>query len=87
MKGSPDSLVERCTHALTEDGPVPLDEAGRKRLHARNEAYANEALRVLAFAVREDPDPEAIETNLVFVGLAAMIDPPRDLFSRWIIGF
>ncbi|MCB9593466.1 MAG: calcium-translocating P-type ATPase, SERCA-type [Sandaracinaceae bacterium] len=77
VKGSPDSLVERCTHALTEDGPVPLDDAGRARLHERNEAYAKQALRVLAFATREDPDPSAIETNLVFVGLAAMIDPPR----------
>ncbi len=77
VKGSPDSLVERCTHALTEGGVVPLDDAGRRRLLERNEAYAKEALRVLALAMREDPDPEAIESNLVFVGLAAMIDPPR----------
>ncbi|MBX3272910.1 MAG: calcium-translocating P-type ATPase, SERCA-type [Sandaracinaceae bacterium] len=77
VKGSPDSLIERCTHALTDEGPVPLDDAGRARLHESTEAYAKDALRVLALAMRDEPDPEAVESNLVFVGLAAMIDPPR----------
>ena len=77
VKGSPDHLLPTCTHVLTADGPIPLDAAERDRLGERNEAYAKRALRVLAFAVKEDPDPDAPEDELVFVGFAAMLDPPR----------
>lgn len=48
------------------------------------DGYASEGLRVLAFGVHElDPrhplpeDREQVETELTFVGLAAMLDPPR----------
>jgi Ca2+-transporting ATPase len=77
VKGSTDHLLPTCTHVLTADGPVPLDDAERERLAGRNEAYAKRALRVLAFAVKNDPDPETPEEELVFVGFAAMLDPPR----------
>ncbi|GAH71814.1 unnamed protein product, partial [marine sediment metagenome] len=52
-----------------------------------NEQLANEVLRVLAFAYKVLPDnlteypPELIESDLIFVGLAGMIDPPRDEVS------
>ncbi len=77
VKGSPDVLIGRCTRVITEDGVVPLDDERRRRLHERNDAYAEQALRVLALAIHPEPDLEALEEDLVFVGLAAMIDPPR----------
>ena len=48
-----------------------------------NSKFAQEALRVLAFAYKEydqlpkDINSENIESNMVFVGLVGMIDPPR----------
>lgn len=76
VKGSPDVLVPLCDRILTSHGIVPLDESDRMLLLTRNEAYAKRALRVLALAFRPDPDDDP-EQQLVFVGFAALIDPPR----------
>jgi Ca2+-transporting ATPase len=77
VKGSPDVLLPRCSHVLTSAGVVELTDAERSRLLARNEAHASDALRVLALAERRNPDADDPETKLVFLGLVAMIDPPR----------
>jgi Ca2+-transporting ATPase len=82
-KGAPDLLLNDCTF-IREDGVErPLDESDRKRIMAANDAYSDQALRVLALAYRNlDQEPhsyaaEAIERDLTFAGLVAMIDPPR----------
>lgn len=77
VKGSPDLLLPLCDRVLREDGVAPLDDEERARLTAENERYAEQALRVLGLAMRPDPDDEDPERELVFVGFAAMIDPPR----------
>ncbi|HEY8427823.1 MAG TPA: cation-translocating P-type ATPase [Sandaracinaceae bacterium] len=77
VKGSPDLLLPLCDRVMREDGIVPLTEDERARLLAENDRYAKDALRVLALALRPDPDPDDPERQLVFVGFAAMIDPPR----------
>ena len=45
----------------------------------KHEEYSKKAYRVLGFAYSETDTPEALdlEQNLIFVGLTAMIDPPR----------
>ncbi len=64
-------------------GDLPLTEEGRDEVRAAVEAYAREGLRVLAIATRTlDPSvpflsAEAVERELVLLGLAAMLDPPR----------
>ncbi len=76
VKGSPDVLLPLCDWVLRADGIAPLDEDERARLLEMNERYAAEAMRVLLLAVRPDPGEDP-ERELVFVGLVAMIDPPR----------
>ncbi len=80
-KGSVESLVEHCSHALRNDGQLAaLDAAG---VHAAVEQMAARGLRVLAFARREVAHDHAqlhhdhVREGLTFLGLQGMIDPPR----------
>ncbi len=82
-KGAPDEVLSRCTHMLTENGPVELTEAMRQRVLSQNKAMADKALRVLAAATRQydavpnSYEPDALEQNLTLIGLTGMIDPIR----------
>lgn len=77
-KGAPDYLLELCSYYL-ENGEVKLLNASiRKKIQMQNEEMAHKALRVLSFAYKSEPEEsEQAEKDLVFVGLAGMIDPPR----------
>ena len=85
-KGAPREVLQLCTHIEIDNEIIPLDDALRVEILAANDDYARRALRVLAVARRElppDTDPrggyraENIERDLVFLGLMAMMDPPR----------
>jgi Ca2+-transporting ATPase len=88
-KGAPDVLLRRCTHARVGGEAVPLSDERRDALLEANDAMAGEALRTLAVAYRPlaaDGDqratrtahtPDALERELVFLGIVGMIDPPR----------
>jgi magnesium-transporting ATPase (P-type) len=83
VKGAPREVLALCSHALWADGVRPLDDAGRAAILAANDDYARSALRVLALARRRLP-PRAgsystgrVERDLTFLGLLAMMDPPR----------
>ena len=82
-KGSIESILSRCDQMLTADGQVvPLEPAD---IHARVETLASSGLRVLALArgtlTGDRLEHENLGTvsgaTLVFIGLQAMIDPPR----------
>jgi Ca2+-transporting ATPase len=84
VNGAPGIVLERCTSLYTRAGIRPLTEPDRQRILAQTTAMAQQALRVLASAYRDlehaspgDLAPEAVERDLVFVGLAGMYDPPR----------
>ncbi len=80
VKGAPEVVLERCAWIRTASGVVPLDEARRARIREAVELLASDALRVLALAERplaELPASEDLETELIFLGLAGMQDPPR----------
>jgi len=77
VKGAPEVVLERSTRVLTADGVVELDEATRTQIREVVETFADDALRVLAFADKPIDDGGDPEENLVFVGLQGLIDPPR----------
>ncbi|MCI0464389.1 MAG: cation-translocating P-type ATPase [Gemmataceae bacterium] len=80
-KGAPEVIVARCS-ALRHEGRVePLTEARRHAILQVSAEMAGRALRVLALAYREHADADAgpyAETDLIFAGLAGMMDPPRE---------
>ncbi len=82
-KGAPDELLARCTKIYINGTEVPLTDAYRAEILAKNTDFASQALRVLACAFKKHPSmpadcsPEALENDLTFVGLTGMIDPVR----------
>ncbi|MGE7438720.1 cation-translocating P-type ATPase [Kitasatospora sp. NPDC001175] len=83
-KGAPEAVLPRCETRLAPDGEqVALTEEERIRVTVQVEAFANQGLRVLAFARRalppgQPPPPrKEAETELCFLGLVTMLDPPR----------
>ncbi len=83
MKGAPEVILQRCRHILSVDGMRELTEEEKTKVLKANEELANSALRVLGIAYRELPDRIAyteddVEAEMVFIGLAGMMDPPRE---------
>ncbi|MBI2147692.1 calcium-translocating P-type ATPase, SERCA-type [Candidatus Woesearchaeota archaeon] len=83
-KGAVDVLLQRCASVEIEGKQKPLTRELAGSILQQQEQFAGEALRVLGFAYRplkkEEPADagEAVERNLIFVGMQAMIDPPRE---------
>ncbi len=85
INGAPDVLLERCIRLYTGGGGVrSMTDQDRQNIQAQNTAMAQQALRVLGSAWRDlenaspaDLTANAVEHDLVFVGLSGMYDPPR----------
>lgn len=80
VKGSVEALLSRCTQML--DGQGQAIALASVQIQHEVEAMAGQGLRVLAFAQKRAEhqhaiDHEDIATDLVFLGLQGMIDPPR----------
>ncbi|MEM3004084.1 MAG: cation-translocating P-type ATPase [Candidatus Bathyarchaeia archaeon] len=84
MKGAPEVVLEKCTFIRENGRAEELTEGRRETILGVNEMMAAEALRVLGVAYRELPEnvidisEEVAERDLIFLGLAGMIDPPRE---------
>ncbi|WP_236044724.1 calcium-translocating P-type ATPase, PMCA-type [Halomicroarcula nitratireducens] len=79
VKGAPTVVLSKADRILTEDGPVPLTDERAARVSERVDAFADDALRVLAAAYADDvSDDGEFEDGLVFVGLFGLIDPARE---------
>lgn len=81
VKGAPDVLLKKCSFIHDENGISKLSEDICRNLHDINCGFADDGLRVLGFAYKNtdtDKIHHSDESGLIFAGLAAMIDPPRE---------
>ena len=82
VKGAPDVIIQQCGYIYRQGVVGPMDDKTRQHVEKQNRDLAADALRVLGFAfdvfpTLPEPTPENVERDLIFVGLAGMIDPPR----------
>jgi len=85
VKGAPDVVMDRCSHAWWGEEIVPIADV-RDTLDQANRELAEQGLRVMSFAYRQWPtdardtaaaDPMAGVSDLTFVALVGIIDPLR----------
>lgn len=81
-KGAVDGLLERTEWILLPEGVRRITKEDRERILGQNMEFSRKGLRVLAFAYRECNGEEPLtleqEQDYIFIGLAAMMDPPRE---------
>ena len=82
-KGAPDEILKKCSSALINGEVVPFTDELRATVAAENKRMADTAHGVLAVAYKNygsepgEYSPEALENDLIFIGLTGMIDPVR----------
>ena len=82
-KGAPDCVLSCCSYYLLDGEVHELTPEVINRIKTSNKSMADRALRVLALGYRkyenvpEDYSSDALENNLIYVGLMGMIDPIR----------
>ena len=80
-KGAAEMLVENCSLMMTDAGPAAVD---REQVLSVAAEMAASGLRVLSLAMRhwqaqpEKLQPEEVERDLILLGLAGIMDPPRE---------
>lgn len=80
VKGAPEKILRQCVAGNEKNGAAVFEQ---ESVLEQVEILANEGYRVLAVAMRKfkeqpaSPTADEIENNLTFLGLVALIDPPR----------
>lgn len=82
VKGAVDVLLDRTDWIEMKGETYEITEETRRVIEEQNQKYSREGLRVLAFAYKEVSDETELtledEDHLIFLGLIAMMDPPRE---------
>lgn len=88
-KGALESVLPLCSHVLINGGKKPVDENMKEKITDAYHSLMDKGLRVLSFACRalnesdefqssnEKFEESAIETDMIFIGLIGLEDPPR----------
>ncbi|MFZ0052822.1 MAG: HAD-IC family P-type ATPase [Desulfobaccales bacterium] len=89
IKGSPLEVLALCSWHLQDGRKLPLTDADRQRIEAKNEEMAGDALRVLGLAYALGPDESVFEEpdDLVWLGIMGMADPIREGVGEAIRAF
>ncbi len=80
-KGAPEIIIDLCSKILVNGKVERLTTPEKTKILERNEEFAKHALRVLGFAYKPVEPRESLESceqDMIFIGLQAMIDPPRE---------
>lgn len=81
-KGAVDVLLGRITSIRKGDDVCPVTEEDKAEIERQNQEFSKDGLRVLAFAYKKTEPGHGLtvedEYDLVFLGLIAMMDPPRE---------
>jgi P-type Ca2+ transporter type 2C len=83
VKGAPREVLQLCARYQRDGVDLPLEPGVAAAILEANDAFARSSLRVLALARRQLPPRtgpytvEDVERDLTFLGLVAMMDPPR----------
>ena len=84
IKGAPEWIVPLCGHVWQDGSSRPLDEGLRGRILQNAGQFAEQALRLLGFAMLENAEIDEsagfglFKGRAVFLGLVGQIDPPRE---------
>ena len=83
-KGAPNFIIDKCKKIIINNKAVPFTSARKKKVKQMLVGMEGSALRVLGFAYKslknksKDYTFKEVEKDMIFVGLAGMIDPPRE---------
>ncbi|MCC6750924.1 MAG: cation-translocating P-type ATPase [Deltaproteobacteria bacterium] len=87
VRGAPEILLDRATEVLGPDGLVPLTADERDRLRLVAQSWGEQAMRVVALAVRtkQPEDPHDWEKDVALLGMVGIVDPPRPEVAQAIL--
>ena len=81
-KGAVDVLLDRSVKLAESGGSREINDKIKEEILRQNQEFSENGLRVLAFAYKEVDEGEELtldeENGFTFIGLVAMIDPPRE---------
>jgi len=81
-KGASLEMLRRCTYIFYNNDRIPLADELRRVITKQIDDFASDGFRVLGMATKVLPKEPAdlsrgVEEDMTFVGLAALLDPPR----------
>lgn len=79
VKGAPERILDKCSYILENNKVKPFTYEKKRQVNLFISAMSKRALRCIAAAYKEDSisHSEAVENNLIFVGVVGSMDPPR----------
>ncbi|MFI3260452.1 MAG: cation-translocating P-type ATPase [bacterium] len=82
VKGALESVIKNCTHKLINGKVTKITKEDKEKIISEHDELTSDAYRVLGLAYKisnkKTHSQSECESDLIFVGMAAMIDPPRD---------
>lgn len=87
VKGAPERVIERCNYIYVNGNVLPMHTNYKNQILRAVDAMSFKALRCIACAykVSDIMKNDNLESNLIFIGVAGIIDPPRKEVKEAVI--